>query len=81
GVPAMFGLALTNQPLRDWRDLVNLCDWDMLVTINDYLINHGVLPEEGGFEPYFLCAAHTEADAAETLQVFEDGLKVALNKR
>ena len=81
GVPAMFGLALADQPLVDWRDLQYACDWDFHALILDYMADHGVLPELDGLEPYFLCAAHTEADAAETLQVFEDGLKHALRQQ
>ncbi len=77
GVPAMFGICFTNQQPRDWRDL-QTCDWDMYEAIAEYMVTQGVMPETDGFEPYFLCSDHTEENAAETLQAFEDGLKLAL---
>ena len=77
GVPAMFGICITEQQPTDWCDL-HSCDWDLLETIHNHMIQNGILPEADGFEPYFLCAAHTEEDAAETLQKFEDGVKHAL---
>jgi hypothetical protein len=36
------------------------------------------MPETDGLEPFFLCCDHTEENAAETLQAFEEGLKLAL---
>ncbi|NKQ36024.1 MAG: glutamate-1-semialdehyde 2,1-aminomutase [Chloroflexi bacterium] len=80
GVPAMFGVCIAEQQPKDWRDLHALCDWDMLEKIHGYMIEHGVMPEQDGFEPYFLCSDHTLEDAAETLQAFEDGTKAALGK-
>ena len=74
GVPSMFGVCLTKKQPRDWRDLFE-ADWDTLEAIHRYMIEKGVMPEKDGFEPYFLCAAHTVQDAAETLQAFEDGVK------
>ena len=77
GVPAMFGVALTDEPLVDWRDLLTKPDWAFHEKILDYMAQQGIMPELDGVEPYFLCAAHTEADVAETLQAFEDGVQVA----
>lgn len=77
GVPAMFGVCFAESQPLDWRDLAT-CDWALYMKVTGYMIDHGVMPELYGYEPYFLCADHTEADAAETLQVFEDGLKLAL---
>jgi glutamate-1-semialdehyde 2,1-aminomutase len=79
GTPAMFGISLMDTNPRDWRDL-QAADWNLYEAIVTYMINHGVMPEPDGLEPWFLCADHTEADAAETLQAFEDGLKHALAK-
>ncbi|MFQ5434553.1 MAG: aspartate aminotransferase family protein, partial [Anaerolineae bacterium] len=77
GTPAMFGIIFTDTKPRDWRDLHN-ADWDLYETITNHMVENGVMPDSDGFEPYFLCVDHTEADAAETLQAFEDGLKAAL---
>jgi glutamate-1-semialdehyde 2,1-aminomutase len=79
GVPAMFGICLSETKPHDWRDLHYMGDWEMLGAIHRHMIDNGVMPEEDGYEPYFLCADHTQADAAETLQAFEDGLKYTLN--
>lgn len=80
GTPGMFGISFMNQWPRDWRDLQR-ADWKLYEEIVLYMIDQGVMPEPDGLEPFFLCADHTEADAAETLQAFEDGLKLALQKR
>jgi glutamate-1-semialdehyde 2,1-aminomutase len=79
GVPAMLGICLSEKRPRDWRDLLE-ADWEMLSTITTYMVENGVMPEADGMEPYFLCSAHSDEDAAETLQVFEDGLRFALGK-
>jgi len=80
GVPAMFGIIFAEQKPVDWRELYE-ADWDLYEEITERMINvHGVMPDNDGFEPYFLCADHTEEDAAKTLEAFEDGLKHALGK-
>ena len=79
GVPAMFGVCLTETQPRDWRDLHQMCDWDTLEKIHRYMLDkYGIFPEPDGFEPYFLCSDHTVEDAAETLQAFEEGVKHVL---
>lgn len=81
GVPAMFGVCLTEQKPKDWRDLHEMCDWDTLEAIHLHMLyKHGIFPEPDGYEPYFLCSDHTVEDAAETLQAFEDGVKHVLKK-
>lgn len=77
GSPAMFGLTFSETKPRDWRDL-RRGDRELYQKIGLYLIEHGIMPEPDSLEPWFLSAAHTEADAAEALQVFEDGLRQAL---
>ena len=42
------------------------------------MVDHGVLPEPGGLEPFFMSAAHSQADIDETLQRFAEGVKLAL---
>ena len=77
GTPGIFGVILSERKPRDWRDLAE-ADWDLYEKIVTYMIEKGVLPEPDGLEPWFLCADHTDADADETLQAFEDGLREAL---
>lgn len=81
GVPAMFGIVFAEQMPTDWRELLQ-ADWDFYEEITTHMIEeHGVLPESYGLEPYFLCADHSEEDAAKTLEAFEDGLRHALKNR
>jgi glutamate-1-semialdehyde 2,1-aminomutase len=77
GVPAMFGITLSDFNPRDFRDLDKV-DWDLYEVIGEHLIDNGVMPDPDGREPWFLCSDHTEADAAETLQKFEDAVQYAL---
>jgi glutamate-1-semialdehyde 2,1-aminomutase len=79
GAPAMFGITYMETAPRDWRDLKR-ADWDLYETITAHMIENGVMPDPDGFEPYFLCVDHTEEDAAEALQAFEEGVKFALKK-
>ena len=80
GVPAMFGVCLTETQPKDWRDLHQMCDWDTLEKIHLYMLEkYGIFPEPDGFEPYFLCSDHTVEDAAVTLQAFEEGVKHAIS--
>ncbi len=74
GVPGMFGVCLTERQPKDWRDLFE-ADWDTLAKIHMHMGENGIVVEEDGFEPYFLCADHSEEDAAKTLQAFEDGVR------
>lgn len=81
GVPAMFGIIFADKMPTDWRELLQ-ADWNFYEEITTVMVEeHGVLPEPYGLEPYFLCADHSEADAARTLEAFEDGLKKALKNR
>jgi glutamate-1-semialdehyde 2,1-aminomutase len=77
GVPGMFGICFADKLPRDWRDL-KACNWDLYEAITEHMISKGVMPETDGLEPFFLCCDHTEENAAETLQAFEEGLKLAL---
>jgi hypothetical protein len=54
--PALFGVFLSDSEPRDWRDLLTMGDWEMMVTIYGTMIEQGMIPEAAGFEPYFLCA-------------------------
>ena len=80
GVPGMFGITFMDTQPKEWRDLFK-ADWDLYEAITNDMIENGVMPDPDGLEPYFLCADHTEEDAAETLQAFENGLKYALSIR
>lgn len=80
GTPAMFGITLGEAKPRDFRDLYSLPDWEMYEEIGMHLVENGVMAEPDGLEPWFLCSDHTDEDAAETLQKYEDAVKHVLNK-
>jgi glutamate-1-semialdehyde aminotransferase len=80
GTPAMFGITLGEAKPKDFRDLYTLPDWKMYEAIGMHLVENGVMAEPDGLEPWFLCSDHTDEDAAETLQKYEDAVKHVLNK-
>jgi glutamate-1-semialdehyde 2,1-aminomutase len=75
GYPAMFSFAfgkekITNQ--RDWNDT----DKEYYLRLIDAAIDRGVMPDHDPREPWFLCYAHSDADIDETLNVFQDVVRV-----
>lgn len=77
GVPTMFGLLLGKEDApQDFRDYLS-GDGALYETIAMELIRKGVQPDSDGREPWFLCYTLSEADVAETLNVFNDSVKAA----
>lgn len=75
GLPSMFSLFLGGEePPQDFRDFT-AGDGAMYEAIAMELIKRGVMPDADGREPWFLCYALSEADVAETLNVFNDAVK------
>ena len=71
GVPAMLGVLIgTNTPIRDFRASA-VVDDALSRKINDGLRANGVFPDPEYAEPWFLCAALSDSDVNETLNVFE----------
>jgi glutamate-1-semialdehyde 2,1-aminomutase len=74
GPPSMFGIAFSKEaPIdaRTWEGANN----DLYAEIMTELIERGALPCPDAGEPWFLCAALSEEDVAETLNAFEDSVK------
>ena len=77
GVPSMLGILLgTDEEPREFRDYIH-GDAALYDKIAMRLIASGVQPDADGREPWFLCAALSEADVAETLNKFNDAVKAA----
>lgn len=77
GVPSMLGILLgTDEEPREFRDYIR-GDAALYDKIAMRLIASGVQPDADGREPWFLCAALSEADVAETLNKFNDAVKAA----
>jgi glutamate-1-semialdehyde 2,1-aminomutase len=71
GYPAMFSFSLgvekvTNQ--RDWSESQR----DLYLEMVEAAIERGVMPDHDPREPWFLCAAHGDAEIDQTLTVWED---------
>ncbi len=77
GVPSMLSilLGIEEEPL-EFRDYIR-GDAKLYENIAMELIARGVQPDADGREPWFLCAALSEADVAETLNIFNDSVKAA----
>jgi glutamate-1-semialdehyde 2,1-aminomutase len=80
GVPAMFGIMFTDQDVREYRDWVNT-DHDLYDAVAVGMHPRGAMPEPDSREPWFLCAAHDDADEAQVLEAFEGSLAAALDAR
>jgi glutamate-1-semialdehyde 2,1-aminomutase len=80
GVPAMFGIMFTDQDVREYRDWVKT-DHDLYDAVAVGMHPRGAMPEPDSREPWFLCAAHTDADEAQVLEAFEGSLEAALDAR
>jgi glutamate-1-semialdehyde 2,1-aminomutase len=74
GHPSMFGVHLSDHRPKDFRDYLS-GDYHTVNRILEALIERGSMPDPDSREPWFLCAAHTEQDIAETLTAFEDAVK------
>jgi len=76
GVPAMFGIVLgvEDEP-HDFREYFN-GDGELYEKIAMELIHRGVQPDSDAREPWFLCYSLSEDDVNETLNIFNDSVKV-----
>ncbi len=78
GHPAMFSIFLGEGDPKEFRDTVGH-DTDLYEDVLFRMIRKGVMPCPDALEPWFVCAAHSDEDIAETLQVFEESLTGALD--
>ncbi len=76
GPGSMFGILLTTQAepreFRDWAKADNALYEEIAMA----LIQRGVMPDPDAREPWFLCYAHDDAVIDETLNAFEDAVRV-----
>jgi glutamate-1-semialdehyde 2,1-aminomutase len=76
GVPEMFGFSFGEKEPVDYRSW-QLIDEEMYTEIMTGLVRRGAMPEPDGAEPWFLCAALSEQDVADTLTWFEESVREA----
>ena len=80
GVPAMFGIVFAEHEMREYRDWANT-DHELYDAIAVGMQIRGAMPEPDSREPWFLCAAHDDADEAKVLEAFSGSLDAALEAR
>jgi glutamate-1-semialdehyde 2,1-aminomutase len=73
GLPAMFGIVFSEEEPIDFRGWMQ-ADHAMYTSIMEALVERGAMPDPDGGEPWFLCAALSEQDVADTLTYFEDAV-------
>ena len=76
GHPSMFGFMFAGSTPREYRDWAQ-SDHKLYESIMANLIQRGVMPDPDSREPWFLSAAHSQEDVAETLIAFEGAVKEA----
>lgn len=75
GYPAMFSFVVGKEKVIDQRDWSST-EHNFYLRIINALIERGVMPDHDPREPWFLCYSHSEQDVDQTLQAFEDAVKV-----
>jgi glutamate-1-semialdehyde 2,1-aminomutase len=73
GHPAMFSIYMGEGEPTEFRDTAGH-NSDLYDDVCFRMISKGVMPCPDALEPWFICAAHTDDDVAETLQAFEVSL-------
>ena len=71
GVPPMFGMLLGPESANDFRGFL-ATDLELAEEIGMELNRRGIQPDADNREPWFLCYSLSEADVAETLNIFDD---------
>ncbi|MCO6452622.1 MAG: aspartate aminotransferase family protein [Caldilineales bacterium] len=77
GPPPMFGVVISEKQPNDFRDFI-ASDTELSEAIFMELNHRGVQPDADNREPWFLCYSLSEADVAETLQIFEDSVTAVM---
>jgi glutamate-1-semialdehyde 2,1-aminomutase len=74
GFPTMFGFFFTElEHVWELRDTAQ-CDYPRYEKMQLSLLKNGVMPDPDPREPWFLCAAHTDADLKKTLEAMKKAL-------
>ena len=79
GHPSMFGLFFSETAPDNYRDWINT-DYEIYDTLAPELHERGILVEPDSREPWFICEAHDVKCLGETLDKFEQGVKMTLKK-
>ena len=77
GHPTMFALWFSEEAPQEYRDWL-AADSSLYKLVAAGLIRRGVMPEPDAREPWFMCAALSDADIAYTAAALEDSVREAL---
>jgi glutamate-1-semialdehyde 2,1-aminomutase len=77
GVPALFGLTLSETNPKDWRGVVDT-NLELSQKLLVELMAAGIMTDSDPQQTWYVCEAHTAEDINETLEKFEIALKKAL---
>jgi glutamate-1-semialdehyde 2,1-aminomutase len=77
GHPSMFCFWFVEEAPQEYRDWLNT-DHTLYEKVMTGLIERGVMPEPDSREPWFMCAALSTQDIAETVTALEDTLREVL---
>jgi glutamate-1-semialdehyde 2,1-aminomutase len=80
GHPTMFGMVFAETPPADYRGWAET-DHDLYDAVAVGMHRRGAMPEPDSREPWFLSAAHDDADVARIVEIFADSLDAALEAR
>jgi len=77
GHPSMFSFWFSKEPPTEYRDWL-VSNRGLYDEVAAGLIERGIMPEPESREPWFMCAAHSQQDIAETANALEDTLREVL---
>jgi glutamate-1-semialdehyde 2,1-aminomutase len=80
GHPTMFGMVFAETAPADYRGWAET-DHDLYDAVAVGMHRRGAMPEPDSREPWFLSAAHDDADVARIVEIFADSLDAALLAR
>ena len=80
GHPTMFGMVFAEEGPTDYRGWAQT-DHELYDAVAVGMHARGAMPEPDSREPWFLSAAHDDADGARIVEIFGDSLDAALQAR
>jgi glutamate-1-semialdehyde 2,1-aminomutase len=77
GHPSMFSFWFSEEAPKEYRDWL-VSNRPLYDHVASGLVERGVMPDPDSREPWFLCAAHSQQDIADTANALEDTLREVL---
>lgn len=80
GHPSLFTFWFTDKQPKEFRDWLS-ADHALYEKVIEAMIQRGILPEPDMREPWFVSAAHSALDVADTANALEDAVREVLKKQ